>query len=448
MRPDRFLAGGAERSGMSRVIGAVEIAFCFFALSIYSGAYTPLPVSASGVEYQMGETNPLNAAAMALLLCGTIVAVAIRWRRVLFIARHGGAVNMFLLLALFSATWSYYPAISLKRSVILLQTVLFGYYLAASFPMHRIIRLWASALFIALLASLVVALAFPSIGIMSKGEVANTWRGVFAHKSSLGGATVLAALCSGWLWMHDPRRRLRHSFALLLCLGLAVMSSSKTAQVAILLIIAISLCLPLLRLPGLARIWANFALAVGIICGTTLMALFFTDIMEGLGKDPSLTGRVPVWLVLLDLASNRLGLGYGYSAFFIEGNPDSELVSGLAGWVINEAHNTYVEVVIQLGIPGLAIALWALGESIYRAFALQHDGPRPWLSFAIIYTLSFSATNLVETILFRAGDMHCVMFTLIYAVMRIETARRAAASQNGLYPLRRPLDPLYAVVTP
>jgi len=44
--------------------------------------------------------------------------------------------------------------------------------------------------------------------------------------------------------------------------------------------------------------------------------------------------------------------------------------------------------------------------------------------------------------------MHCVMFTLIYAVMRIETARRAAASQNGLYPLRRPLDPLYAVVTP
>ncbi|HWL80061.1 MAG TPA: O-antigen ligase family protein [Roseomonas sp.] len=442
------LRARTERSPISRFLGAVEVSFCFFAISLYSGGYIPIPVSASGAELKAGETNPFNTVAMSLLLCGTLVAVALRWRRVLFVARHGGAINIFLLLVLLSVTWSYYPVISLKRFLVLLQTVLLGYYLVARFPMHRIIQLWASALFFAMLASLLAALAFPKIGIMSAGEVAGTWRGVFAHKSSLGAAAMLAALCSGWVWVHEPRRRLRHSLALLLCLFLAFMSSSKTAQVAIMLIIALSLCLPLLQLPGLARVWATFILAVGAICGVALLALFFADIMEALGKDPSLTGRVPVWLILLDLASNRLGLGYGYSAFFIDGNPDSDLVSGLAGWTINEAHNAYIEMVVQLGIPGLVIALWALGESAYRAFTLQHDAFRPWLGFAIIYTLTFSATNLAETILFRAGDMHCVMFTAIYAVLRIEAARRVAVSQGGLFPPRGPTDPLYAIVTP
>lgn len=427
---------------LQRIGTFAESAFCFLAISVYLGAYIPLT---QGADYKMGDSNPVNAAAMLLILLGVVVLSAIRWRKMLFVARHGGAVNLFLLLALASALWSYYPVFTLKRFLVLLQTVCFAYYLVAAYPMHRIIRFWAAAFIVAGIASIAVAVAMPGIGTHSEPTLAGAWRGVFSHKSSLGSVSVLGALCIGWLWVQEPRRCLRYTAGLLLCLLLAVMSRSKTGQIAIVLISAVAIFLPLLRLPGLARVWAIFFASVGALAGGTLLIAFFGDIMTAFGKDPSLTGRVPAWAVLLDLAGNHLAGGYGYSAFFIEQNPDTDYVSAMAQWEVVEAHNSYIEVLVQLGLPGLLIATWAIVESVIRSFRAWIAGNLPWASFAVAYTVAFSLTNFVETILFRAGDTHCVMFSLVFVALRIEAAARAARAGSNLLRSGRPVDPLYSL---
>jgi exopolysaccharide production protein ExoQ len=429
---------------LKRAGSAVEVAFYLFGISIYMGAYTMVPMAFSGAQLKMGETNPVFAVSMSILLFGTIILAAVRWQGVFFVMRHGGALNLVVILAFMSASWSYFPAVSLKRSVVLAQTILFAYCFVASFPMRRIIQIWASALFLAMLSSLAIVLAFPEAGIMS--APAGTWRGVFSHKSSLGGAAAFSALCGGWLWLHGSGHRLRHGIGLLLCLFLAIMSESKTAQITIVLIIGIAMSLRLLRLPGIGRIWAIFLILTGSVCGGSILALFFTDLMIAFGKDPSLTGRVPVWTMLLNLASDRILYGYGYGAFFIDGNPDSDYVTAASGWEINEAHNSYVEALLQLGIPGLILMLWTMSEAAWRAIRLWREGGEPWLSFAAAYTLSLFVTNLVETSLFlRAGDMHGAMMSLILVALRIESARRKASVGARAFPPRRPVDPLYIV---
>ncbi|MBX6743527.1 MAG: O-antigen ligase family protein [Acetobacteraceae bacterium] len=408
---------------------AAETTFCVVALLTFLGAYTSIPLRLQGIELQGGESSPFNAAANTVLLAGVIVLIALRRRDFVFVARHGGTVNLFLLFGLVSILWSHSPEISARRWVPLLLSVAFAYYLVASYPVERIIRLSAVAVGIALVTSAAVALAVPSLGVMSEANLAGSWCGVFGHKNQLGGATIMGVLCFGWLWRHEPRRRLLHTFFLLLCLFLAVMSKSRTAQMTILVITSFSIFLPALRLPGLVKVWAAYGMIVTCLAFGTILLFFFGDIMEALGKDASLTGRVPIWTSLLDIGSERVLGGYGYNAFFVSTNPEVQNVWRSSGWEMWSAHNSFIELLLDLGIPGLTLAVWALGELIWRSLQAWIADTLTWASFATIYGITYCLASMTEDVLFRNGDMQLVVFSSIFVALRLRAAAKAAAIQ-------------------
>ena len=421
----------------------IEKAFCFVALLTFLGAYTSIPLRLQGIDLQGGESSLYNFAANSVVLAGIVILASLRWRDFVFVARHGGAINLFLLLGLVSVLWSYAPAISARRWVPLLMGVAFAYYLVASYPIERIIRLSAAALAAALIASTAVALAFPSLGVMSEAHLAGAWCGVFGHKSSLGFATVLGVMCFGWLWRHEPRRRLLYTLALMLCLFLAVMSRSKTAQMAIIIIISFAVFLPALRWPGIVRIWAIYGMILVGVAFCMILLLFFGDIMEALGKDASLTGRVPVWKSALEIAAERPFGGYGYNAFFVAGNPDVQDVWRSSGWEMWGAHNNSVQLLLDLGVPGLVLAVWAVVEIVWRSLRAWITDAVPWASFAAIFAITAAALTFVEDSLFRTGDIQVVLFVAIVAALRLNAAATAAAIRTSSLRPGRHLHPLY-----
>jgi O-antigen ligase len=295
----------------------------------------------------------------------------------------------------------------------------------------------------ALVASTIVALVMPSLGVMSETHLAGAWSGVFAHKTSLGHATVLGVICYGWLWRHDPRHRLLYTLALLLCLFLAVMSKSKTAQSTILIIISFAVFLPALRWHGLVRIWAIYGMVVVGAVLSTLMLFNFSDIMEALGKDATLTGRVPVWTSLLEIAAARPFGGYGYNAFFVAGNPAVEAVWRSSGWEMWGAHNNSIQLLLDLGIPGLALALWAMAEMIWRALHAWSTDAIPWASFAAIFGITATTSTFVEDSLLRTGDIQGVLFIAILVALRLHAAARTAANQAASLRPGRRMHPSY-----
>jgi O-antigen ligase len=79
------------------------------------------------------------------------------------------------------------------------------------------------------------------------------------------------------------------------------------------------------------------------------------QLAQAVGKDATLTDRTKIWDAVLSMHTNPL-VGTGYESFWMGPRLDEfSEKSGLVG--INEAHNGYLEVYLNLGIIGLALLL-------------------------------------------------------------------------------------------
>jgi O-antigen ligase len=83
-----------------------------------------------------------------------------------------------------------------------------------------------------------------------------------------------------------------------------------------------------------------------------------------LGRDPTLTGRTNIWNVVLSMGTNPL-VGTGYDSFWL--GPRLLQIWSLAGGV-NQAHNGYLELYLNLGFIGVFILIGLL-LSAYRTIA-------------------------------------------------------------------------------
>lgn len=429
---------------MRRVLSGIETLCIVLALSVLLGAYTGLPLRLGGQQLDGGAVNPFNTVGMAFVLTLTLVTAGARWRAMLFVLRHGGPANLLLGLALASLLWSEEPEVTLRRWLSLMQAALFGYFLLAAFPVARVLRLLATSIGLAMLASAAVALALPAAGTMQEPSLMGAWSGVFMHKSQLGSVAALGVLCFGWLWRNEPGRRAWNTLGVLLCIGMAVMAQSRSAQLVILLSVSFAAFLPLLRMPGLIRLWAAYGMALTASVFAAVMIMFFGDIMTALGKDASLTGRVPVWATLLQVALQRPFGGHGYSAFFITDSAGVEDAWRHAGWVMWTAHNAYLEILLQLGVPGLALVCWIILEQIVRSLRECIAGDLPWASFALIYGLCHLAMSAVESTAFRGGDIVSMLLVMLLTALRVRASARDAALRASLPRPGPGAHPLYA----
>ena len=91
-------------------------------------------------------------------------------------------------------------------------------------------------------------------------------------------------------------------------------------------------------------------------CLYVILAFAFNmngDLAGAIGRDPTLTDRTKIWSFVLGMQTNPL-LGAGYESFWL--GPRLQWfweTSGLGH--LNEAHNGYLEVYLNLGLVGLAL---------------------------------------------------------------------------------------------
>ena len=96
-------------------------------------------------------------------------------------------------------------------------------------------------------------------------------------------------------------------------------------------------------------------------------------------------------------------------------------VNDISGWYVPEAHNGYLDLMLQTGVPGLLLTLAMLFGLLRHAFAANAERVG-WASFAGAFTLIVTISNLAETMLFRTGDVQCVLLPLLCVAL---LARRA-----------------------
>ena len=76
------------------------------------------------------------------------------------------------------------------------------------------------------------------------------------------------------------------------------------------------------------------------------------QLAPAVGRDPTLTTRTFIWQILLDMHTNPI-VGTGYESFWL--GPRLETVWQRYAYGLNEAHNGYLEMYLNLGIIGVGL---------------------------------------------------------------------------------------------
>ena len=115
------------------------------------------------------------------------------------------------------------------------------------------------------------------------------------------------------------------------------------------------------------------------------------------GKDLTLSGRVDIWKFAWNDIEKRLLLGYGFATYWIMGSSRLQIfASYFEGFMVNEAHNGYLEIILQLGFIGFIFFLFPIIAYIYRMFKLNSN-------LAILIFVSIMTLNYTESVLFKVG---------------------------------------------
>nr|WP_245218840.1 O-antigen ligase family protein [Rubellimicrobium aerolatum] len=205
--------------------------------------------------------------------------------------------------------------------------------------------------------------------------------------------------------------------ASLLCL---LLSGSATGLLSVAFGLGIeSFYKAMARRRGLGRfvVVLLFAQVVGLIL--IFLGSFLLPMLEALGKDATLTGRVPLWDLVDEEIGRHLLLGFGYQGFWTEGNVAAWNIWSLVGWQAPHSHNGYRETLLSFGLLGLVLLAVLLAVALRQGVRLHLARPQDqWLWLNVLAGV-FLVMNLTESLFLDAGAFPWTLFAtavLLFAV--------------------------------
>lgn len=369
------------------------------------------------------EGNPLDRAVfvvLILLAIGILVSRSFNWGG--FFARNL-TLTAFLAFALFSVLWSDFPFVALKRwfrdlgnyLVILVA-------LSDPQPLEAIRTLLRRLGYVLISLSVLLVKYYLQIGRAYDYSGHPMYVGPTTGKNLLGVVGLLGALFFFWdtvaRWSDHKERRTRRIIQvncvfLAMSLWVVKVASSATSQVCLLigcLVIVAVHSKVFRRQPALLKV-----LVPGIFCLYLILAygLGLSGVLAGaVGKDPTLTDRTHIWAFLLHMHINPL-IGTGYESFWM-GSRLLTFWQNSGEGRINEAHNGFLEVYLNLGIVGVLL-LSGFVVASYRTICrrLKPFSSLASLTLAVwIVILFYSVTEAA----FRSGLMWSMFLLATLAV--------------------------------
>jgi exopolysaccharide production protein ExoQ len=338
---------------------------------------------ASDVDVQM-DGSPLDRAVFALLLVGGLIVLIHRGRKTSAALKASWPILAYFCFCLASVIWSDFPDVAIKRWVKAIGDLVMVLIIATDGnPIGALKRFLARTGFILLPASVLLIKYYPALGRGYDPWYGTPWNtGVTTNKNVLGVVAFLLSLGALWRVLallrpkgQPDRRRHLLAQAALLAFGVAllVMANSATSRACFALGAVILVAASLAAFRRHPR--AVHALVIIIVVGGGLSLLFAgtTDIAHALGRKSDLTGRTEIWNVLIPMVPNPV-VGAGFESFWL-GKRLQDIRQIFAGNPLNEAHNGYIEVYLNLGCIGFGLIALILATGYLRAMAAFRRDP-------------------------------------------------------------------------
>ena len=174
------------------MLKAIEKAFNVAMLFYTTGAVLSFVFGGSDGTVRDEGSLPWLALQLALYAVA-FCFIAIRWRLVLRAARNATWILALVAIAVASSAWSQDPSFTLRRSIVLLATTVYGIYFGGRFTVAEQLRLLSWTFALVVCSSLFMVIFLPQYGV-DHGIFFGAWQGAFHQKNMLARAMVLAAL--------------------------------------------------------------------------------------------------------------------------------------------------------------------------------------------------------------------------------------------------------------
>jgi len=360
-----------------------------------------LGIGPTGGNVQL-DGSPFDAAIFGALLAAAIGVLIRRNRRTRTLLAANWPILIYFFYCLISVAWSYHPDVSFKRWIKAIGDPAMALIIATDGqPVAAFRRLISRVGFLLLPASVLLIKYYGYVGRAygPGGEPENT--GVTTNKNSLGVIVFLFSL--GALWnvralFRDKKapNRTRRLVAqvILLTFGVILLQMAHCATAVACFLLGGGLMLLIAQRAFRNRPGRVYALCLAIVLAGGLAMLFGggSAVSSVLDRGNGLSGRTEIWAAVLGAAGNP-AIGTGFESFWISPNVQ-KVWRGLIGWWapegLNEAHNGYIEIYLNLGWIGLCFIALILITGYRRAVkAFGRDPESAGLMLAYIVTATF-----------------------------------------------------------
>jgi len=361
-REQTAFARASYRVRLSKVVCALMLGVCFWFSVPYQFPYVPERdvKTATANEAEQYEGSRARQISMPIVF---LIAAYMLWRlpkRGQMSGRLQWVALGYVAWAMVSVVWSADPAITRKRLVVFAINAFFAYALA------RVFSVWEMAAlgFTATSAVAVIAFYVETIKLHELAPFNSDFRfeGV-TTANYMAMNLVVCVICALTLLQRRPRWWVWIAPAVMMALGLIVLTRSRLSTFILLVLLAVMLtrmtremlqpqARALVLLAAGAVVVPALVYVVGASGGGAAQKAFMMGRSDS-ENTSNLSNRAPLWSELMESVEQRPWAGVGYEAFWTPARVES--VSADQGWAVPHAHNTYLDQALSMGVVGLLL---------------------------------------------------------------------------------------------
>lgn len=314
-----------------------------------------------GGQDQYLEGSPLDRAVLTAVLALGVIVLLRRGRRVGTLVRSNAPILLYFLYCGISVFWSDFPDVAFKRWFRALGDVVMVLIVLSDpnwLPALR--RLLARVGLVVVPLSILFIRYFPQLGRSYTVGGSGTWTGVGTDKNALGMISMVFGLAALFRFLEVYRgtsstrtkQLIAQGAVFTMALYLLWEANSATAFACFFLAgapMVLTYRFRWARRPAYVNIMVFAVLSIAI---SALFLNLGTGMLQSLGRDSTLTGRTNIWHYAPGMVQNPI-IGTGFESFWL--GPRLKTMEDLIHQVVNQAHNGYIEIYLNLGWVGIVL---------------------------------------------------------------------------------------------
>lgn len=332
-----------------------------------------------------------------------------------------------------SVFWAIEPGTAFKR-IALATMVMWSVFASVRYLGRAQTLLIVRILLVILLVmNFVTVELYPEIGThrinqLYENPLLGDWRGLMAHKNIAGLVCALTIL----FFLFDADRIFwAIRVAVIAAAALFLWTSSSRTSLGV-CVAAVAMGFLFGYYKARYRKFAIFVLMAGAVAGA-FWVTSMRDVFEQNLQDPAaFTGRTQIWGALYAYFQTNPIFGAGYGSFWTSDFNSPIFIYG-RDWVteVYQGHNGYLDLLVQVGIPGLVLVLFAAYVMPWRRLLNEpaaEGQPGALIASVIVFMMGHNGS---ESSIFDRDTIGNVFLMIVIALLWSLTSARAPRRPRG-----------------